>query len=380
MPSETIRVLFLTNNPNRGSTSRPTEGWFTYLVPKGLKAVLASDSSGSFQDWILERDIPSYEVPLRNPDKLRLAPFLISLWRLIRITKRHRIQLIHCMEQDVYPIGKYLSRFTKIPLVATAQYTLSRSFCEWAFSGGPKPKRLFFVSKGSLEACRPAVSGLVDESSWRVLYNSVDPAEFKPDPSLGKSFREEHGLGNTLLIGTASALRPRKQLDHMFSAIELMKSRGIDNFKFVLAGGAVSGDEEYAEKLLRSARKILGDRFVELGQVSDLRPVYNALDLYLHTSQEEGCSLSILEAMSIGCPVLGYVSIAADEQVLPDGGEIVEQDNIEALSVGLERWLADRKLLNRTRSLARQRVLDDFSSEKISNQLWGQYQEVVQKG
>jgi glycosyltransferase involved in cell wall biosynthesis len=377
MKDQQINVLYLTNNPNRGSTSRPTEGWLTYLYPHKLRPVVASDRSGSFQQWIGERGIPSYEIPLPNPDKLRPLPFLLSLWKLRALIKRHDIQLIHCIEQNVYPIGKYLSRLTSVPIVVTAQYTLGREFSEWAFAGKPKPSRLFFVSEGNREASRLAVRGLVSEKSWRLLYNSVDPNDFSPDHSLGQNFRKEHGIVDDVLIGTASALRPRKQLEHMFQAALNVKQSSITKFKFVLAGSEVSGDEAYASDLLASAKEMLGEHLIVLGHLEDLRGLYNALDLYLHTSQEEGCSLSILEAMSVGCPVLGYKSIGADEQVLPGGGEIVEQDNIDLLSEALKRWISSESLRSKTRSLARQRVLDKFNSEKVSEILFSEYQSVL---
>lgn len=379
MPPTPITVIFLTNNPNRGSTSRPTEGWFTYLREKGLRPVLVSHSSGNFQEWVRKRDIPCYEIALGHPNKFWPFPFLISLWKLRAVAKKHEAELIHCMEQDVYPSGKFLSKITKIPVVVTAQFTLNRSFSEWAFGSSPKPSRLFFVSKGNQATSKSAVDGLVDESKWRILYNSVDTEEFKPEEEINLTFRKKYNLEGEVLVGTASALRPRKQIEHMIEAMSILEKRNVTNFKFVIAGGPVAGDEQYAKELIENAKALFGDRFVALGHQEDLSGLYNALDIYLHTSKEEGCSLSILEAMATGCPVLGYESVAADEQVLPDGGEIVEQNNAEKLADVIEKWVTDEPLRIKTKELARQRVIDGFNSKTTSYYLWSEYQSLLGK-
>ena len=52
-----MRVLYLTMNPNRESTTVPTEGWFRLLRDRGLEPVLVSNTSGAFQAWAHEQGI-----------------------------------------------------------------------------------------------------------------------------------------------------------------------------------------------------------------------------------------------------------------------------------------------------------------------------------
>ena len=50
-----MRVLYLTMNPNRMSTTVPTEGWFRLLADRGLSPVLVSRERGEFDAWARER-------------------------------------------------------------------------------------------------------------------------------------------------------------------------------------------------------------------------------------------------------------------------------------------------------------------------------------
>ena len=333
------RVLYLTIDAHRGSPTVPTEGWFRHLPARGLQPVLVARKTGSFFERSRSNGIPVYQNDLPVPDKTNPLPFLRALWSLLRIIRRHRIQLIHCNEQDIYPIGQYAARLARVPVVVSVHFTMERGYCQWAFGGRRQPDRIFFISRGNLETCRPAVEGIIDESRWRLLYNGLDVEHFRPEEERRTAFRRAHGLGGSAVIGVACALRPRKQLEHLVEAAAREPSPSL---RVVIAGGPVPGDEAYATALLDDARRRLGDRLVLLGHVDDLRDFYNGLDIFLNTSQEEACSISVMEALACGCPVLGYPSKSVDDQILPGGGEIVAQDDIASLSTQLSAWVADR--------------------------------------
>src|SRR5262249_9776733 len=152
---------------------------------------------------------------------------------------------------------QYLARLCRLPVVVSVHFTVGRPFCEWAFSGSRRPHRIFFLSRGSISACRDAVEGIVPQAQWRLLYNGLDLDAIRPDPSLRQAFRREHGLTDELLIGNACPLQPRKQLEHLFEAAARLPHL---KFKVVVAGRPRPGDEAYAEALLARAKHQLGDR------------------------------------------------------------------------------------------------------------------------
>lgn len=369
-----MRVLYLTMNPNRASTTVPTEGWFRVLRPTGLEPVLASSEIGSFHEWTAAQGIPAFHVPMPVPGGFSLTSLVAPLWKLRRIVKRFGIQIIHSNEQDLYPVAQYLGKLCSLPVVVSVHFTMDRGFCEWAFGGSRNPRTIFFVSAGSRDACRPGVEGVIPEAKWRVLPNGLDLEHFVPDPERRRQFRQDHRLESGPVIGVACALRPRKQLEHLFEAASHLDVPGL---RVVVAGAAVKGDEAYAEELLRAARVKLGDRLVTLGHLDELRGFYNALDVFVNTSQEEACSISVSESLACGCPVVAYPSKSVDGQILPDGGEVVEQDNVEQLTAVLQRWVAQPSELWQRRAGARKTAEARFDIRQLSADLWTEYETIL---
>jgi len=258
--------------------------------------------------------------------------------------------------------------------VTSVHFTMERGYCQWAFRDGRAPSRLFFVSEGNREACRRGLEGVVAPERWHVLPNGLDLDHFAPDDARRREFRAAHGLSESLVVGVACALRPRKQLEHFFQAAARLD---VPNLRVIVAGGPVSGDEAYAEALLRDGRQLLGDRLQVLGHLDELRGFYNALDLFVNTSQEEACSISVIESLACGCPVVGYASKSVDGQILPDGGEIVEQDDVRGLATALARWLANPADLVSGRAGARKTAESRFEIRSICDQLWAQYTQML---
>ena len=199
-------------------------------------------------------------------------------------------------------------------------------------------------------------------SKIRVVYNGIHPCEGNPDPI----HRESLGIpAEAKVIGISSWFyEKRKGFDILFSAL----SKGLP-FPFrVLMLGVHPNHQSKANALARSFG-LAAESLVYPGYVEEVWPYYAAMDVYLLPSRREGFSLSLLEAMSAGIPV-----IASD---IPGNNEAVE-NGVNGLLFPVRKPGDLRKALmevlsqpERSRELgkaARKTVLERFTVEKISLQ------------
>lgn len=329
---------------------------------------------GDFSTWCRDEGIPTYCLPLLPPDKWRPWNYVLLISRLRRIVHTRAIDLIHSVEHVAYPIAADLAYLCHRPVLVGVHCRMERGFGAWAFGGRRQPDRIFFLTRGSREVCRQAVEGVIAEENWRLLPNGLDLDWYRPDRSLADRFREQHQLGDGLLVGAATWIRPGKQIEHLCRLKDVIERQ---RATLVIAGGVAPGEEDYARDALATAKATMGDRLKFLGCLSDLRGFYNALDAMVNVSKEETCSISVIESLACGCPVIGYPSVSVDEQIVPHGGEIVPQDDVDALAERLCGWLSDREALSARRIGARRQAEEQFDIRDISEQLWREYMEVL---
>lgn len=126
---------------------------------------------------------------------------------------------------------------------------------------------------------------------------------------------EETGDGYVLFFGT---LEPRKNIGVLLDAYEQLLAKGGGAPPLVLAGRATAQSQPWLDRL---SRPPLHGHVRHLGYVAaaDRYALYAGARLLVQASHEEGFGLPVLEAMTVGVPV-----IAARAGALPEvGGDAV---------------------------------------------------------
>jgi glycosyltransferase involved in cell wall biosynthesis len=148
--------------------------------------------------------------------------------------------------------------------------------------------------------------------------------------------------GYILFVGT---LEPRKNIDGLLAAYSALVERRPEAPPLVLAGASVPGAETWRDTM---ARPPLAGRVSYLGYVKDgdRQSVYAGARLLVLPSFDEGFGLPVVEAMSLGVPV-----VCANRGSLPEvsGGAalLVDPEDLAGLSQAIERVAFDGALAGR---------------------------------
>ena len=151
--------------------------------------------------------------------------------------------------------------------------------------------------------------------------------------------------------------------------------RRIDGVLFALAG---DGPEKgRIEELVRKYG--LEDRFVMRGFVGDMDSFYRGLDLYVNTSLHEGNPMTVLEAMAHGLPVI-IPPRGGMREIVDDGiqGYLVSNRSPKEFADKCEQLYRDRESAKRMGIAGREKVLKQFSCEKMARSYSELYRDIVE--
>jgi N-acetyl-alpha-D-glucosaminyl L-malate synthase BshA len=178
-----------------------------------------------------------------------------------------------------------------------------------------------------------------------------------------EAVRSELGLaaGEAMLLHLSN-LRPIKRIDLLLQTVAQIQPRS--SFKLVILAG---GDS--AALAVEAARLGIADRIVIRENVTAIEDYLNAADLGLFTSELESFCLSILEAMTFGCPSAAF-SVGGIPEVAESGrsGQLVPFGDTAALARTVESMLADPVRRTAMGEAARTRALALFSADRIVDQ------------
>lgn len=150
----------------------------------------------------------------------------------------------------------------------------------------------------------PFGSRKIDEAYGRsatVIEHGVDFP--RPDPALVESLRARYGLPQERIAATVNHLHPRKRVDLFLQAVRYASQLTPDATALVVGGGP---EREQLQKLAEELGMEIGKDVVFAGAVPEAElPAHFALaDVYVHTGREESFGLSVIEALSLGLPVV----------------------------------------------------------------------------
>ncbi len=156
----------------------------------------------------------------------------------------------------------------------------------------------------------------VPRERLHVVHNGIDTDAFRPDAPLRGETRRRLGVADAFVcLFAAHNFRLKGLANAVACAGRLAKDRRI---RWIVAGKGETAPYRAAARRLGCAGAV---EFA--GSVADLRPYYAASDLLVQPTFYDPCSLTTLEALACGLPVVTSAWNGAGE-LLGAGGEVVD--------------------------------------------------------
>jgi len=212
------------------------------------------------------------------------------------------------------------------------------------------------VNAGRIRAAFDALPGLGAERVF-VIPNGVVPPERRQAPG---ALRARLGIAaDAPVVGAVARLAEQKRLDRLLRAVAALPAE----VRCVVAGEG----EERASLAAQAEALGIARRVHLLGHRDDTGGVLDALDLFVVSSDREGLSSAMLEALAAGVPVVSTRVSGADDALepFPDGvapGVIVGSSD-DDLASALRQLLGDAELRRRMGEAGRRRAAERFGFE-----------------
>ena len=207
-------------------------------------------------------------------------------------------------------------------------------------------------------------------SRFTIVPGAVDIGRFAPDPAP----RDPAAVPVLLYHGRVDR---RKGVFDMIEALQRLDADGL-LFRLVLSGIGPDLDEAVRRIDAAGLMRLTTLRgYVDYDHAPD---AYKGADIFVSPTYAEGFSNTILEAMASGlatisCRVVGVVDCLRDEE----NGLLIEAGDIDALTLGLRRLIADRALRARLAETALAECRRVYSWSAVAGQIMQAYASVVRQ-
>ena len=363
MPKPRVMQLVLSLSP--GGTERLVIEIVRALSERIESVVCCLDHPGEWADELKALGVPVIALS-RQPG---FHPALAM--RLAKELKDRQIDIVHCHHYSPYVYGLLASVMRPaVQLVFTEHGRLS--------DAAPSRKRRFvnpLLSRWPGKLC--AVSAdlknhMVAEGfparRVGVTYNGIDPGQ-RPTAAQRSSARASLGLPeDAFVVGTVGRLDPVKNLHMLLQAHAFLVSKH-PHVRTVIVG---DGTERAA---LEAHAQALGvaDSISFAGYRSDVRFLMSAFDVYANSSQYEGVSLTILEAMASALPVVATRVGGNPEVVIDQETGFLVPGLARALSDAIGTLVYDERRRRAMGDAGRFRVKRHFSIARMVEAYAGVY-------
>lgn len=196
----------------------------------------------------------------------------------------------------------------------------------------------------------------------RVIHNGIVTG---PPPSAAERHQMRRMLGlddDAFIVMTIARLDPVKDFGVLIEAFARARRR-VPRACLIIVGDG----PERSRLTAMAADADLGTSVIFLGYRHDSRRLLAAADLFVNSSITEGVSLTILEAMASGVPVVATNVGGTPEVIDQTSGVLVQSRHPKELSAAIAGLAADAPRRIALAAAARQRVEARFTMERMIN-------------
>ena len=294
-------------------------------------------------------------------DNIRL---LLQYKRIIGYCREHKIDIIHCHLPWAGFVGRLVHQKTGIPMIYTEHNMQERYHI-----ATKSINRLSFNSQSlalgvSQDVTNSIQNNIQPKIPVRTLLNGANTKSFqKTDNS---EIRKELGIpDDAIVLGNVAVFRFQKRLVEWLRVINKIREENPNVYGIIVGAGPLEEEIKKEWKRLKLQNVVFFP-----GLKTDVKPYFEAMDIFMMSSSFEGLPIALLEAMSMECAVVSTDAGGIKEVIRnKEDGLIISVDEWQELSGKVQSLIDEPAELNRYKLAARKRVVEAFSLATMVEEL-----------
>ncbi len=386
---ETVKVLRVIARLNVGGPALHVAYLTAGLADRGYDTTLVAGTIAQGEESMaFVADAHNVHVETLGDLHREISPTrdLRAIMQLAQLIRRERPTILHTHTAKAGAVGRIaalLARGARPPIVIHTfhGHVLRGYFGRVKTFGFRTLERWLARTSTALIAVSPEVRddlvalGVAPASKFTVVRLGIDlPRRVDNDDAQRREARRQMGLRDgAFVVGWVGRMTAVKRTELVVRALQDLVARNVDAY-VVLVGDGPDRDqlERYAHELGVIKRCLF------LGYQEDVARFYDAIDVLVLPSINEGTPVSVIEAMAARRPAVA-TRVGGVPDVVRDGidGFLVEADDRDALATRLAELAADPELRTRMGEAGRARVIERYSVSRLVDDVDRLYRELL---
>lgn len=342
-------------------------------------AVAAKNDYDIPSDCIIPYCDTYYDIPFeRNPLKIRNIKAYRKLKKLIDSEK---FDIIHCHT----PVGAMLTRLAAVKARKKGSKVFYTAHGFHFYTGAPLVNWMLYYPVEKWLAHKTDVLITINKEDYKraqkfkagkIVYVpgvGIDLNRFNKQGDREKKKKELGLSDNAFVLLSVGELIPRKNHIVVLNALNKLKETGkLGAIQYLICGGG-----ELSTALQTKVKDFGLESYVHfLGYRNDVNEIYNAADLFLFMSLQEGLPVALMEAMASGLPVICSDIRGNRDLISKDiNGEIISNSTDSVVKAILK--LKENTLLREQYALAAFQTIKKYDLLSIKSKIYDIYDEEI---
>lgn len=375
-----MKTLQIVGNSAYGGATYLIIEWCRYLLDKGWCVdVLCTDQQTIEK---LQR-IPNICVISNIFIPREISPRIdfVAFSKTLKLVRQKKYEVVHTYTATPGVIGRLAAWFSGIKKIYHHQagWTMGLN-SSIVINSFYKKVEWFLASISTASICvgfgvaEEARQGrYIPSKKIYIIKNGINPLPFSRPVNLDKQkILSKYSIPvDSFVIISTSRLSKQKDISTLINAISIYKHKNEDkNICLLLVGDGPERNE--LEKLVINLN--LKNDVLFLGYCENIPSLLHSADVFVSTTLREGLSISILEAMACGKPVITTDIVANKELIENDiTGLLIPTLSPAKLAEAIEKFRNNPELASNCGKLAREKVLHEYTLDRMFEETYKLY-------